>query len=1123
MKLIILLLTTIFCQISAVNNYAQDTEISLNLENATLSEVFRSIEKQTEFVFLYSNEEINTNRKVNIRAANESIYDILDKVLVNYNYKIENRQILLFPKAVQQSTRNITGTVVDDFGEPVIGANIIVKGIQSGTVTDIDGRFVLDIPAGGDVILLVSYIGYIQREIKVGSDNILHIVLNEDTQKLDEVVVVGYGTQKRVNLTGAISTVSSEKIAKANRPDMTSALAGTLPGVRTVQKSGRPGADGSEIDIRGFGEPLTIVDGIERPFSQLDPNEVESVTVLKDASASVYGFKGSNGVILVTTKKGSEGKAQVNYNFNYGFQKITDYPKYMNGVDYATYMDEARLNIGESVIYGKDRIAAIAAGTDPDYANTDWNKALLRNNAPSQQHNLNISGGSQNTKYFMSVGYLDQDGIIKTKDNFKRYNIRSNISTKLFNNLTVDMQVGGRSERQDSPNSFSGEGEEGTDAFAFGVFKALAMAIPTYKVYANDNPNYYQFINGSSINPVAAVDRDLVGTYFNQYDEFNGQLGLNYELPWVKGLSVKALIAYDRQWRSVKDHAKAWSLYTYNTVEEAYSESVQRAITTLEEAREENSIFNQQYSINYANVFGKHDISAMVLLERREYEHKEMYVKGEIDVTTLPELDAANSANLQSGGKSNKQAYMGIVGRINYVYDGKYLAEFSFREDGSYKFQKGSRWGCFPAISAGWRISEESFFRNNISIFDNVKIRASYGKVGNDTDADAANFLSGYRYPGLYSHFVVGDNNVVIGAEDKGLTNPFLTWYEVAMTNVGVDASLWNNKLYMEFEWFYRKRTGILAKRNVSLPSIFGATFPQENLNSDDNRGIELVLGTKQRLGDFQLDVKGTFSYSRARYLYQEQAEAGNDYKYWRGPDGDDLNSPHRWTNMDWGYTALGQFQSYEEILSAPIQDGQGNLTLLPGDIRYKDVNGDGVIDDLDKTPIGRSTTPDIFFGLNIGVNYKDFDLTLFFQGATNYTYPIGYKQPFVQGGMGGGYEMFTDRWHRANPEDPTSEWIPGRYPALRPTGYDGNGETSTFWNINATYLRLKTIDFGYTLPRAITSKAGMQRVRVYVNAYNLFTFKNSALKGIDPEGESNYGLFYPQMKSFNLGVNVTF
>ncbi|MCD7932404.1 MAG: SusC/RagA family TonB-linked outer membrane protein [Tannerellaceae bacterium] len=849
----------------------------------------------------------------------------------------------------------------------------------------------------------------------------------------------------------------------------------------------------------------------------MDPNEVESVTVLKDASASVYGFKGSNGVILVTTKRGSEGKAQISYNYNYGIQMISDYPKFMNGVQYATYMDEAFMNVGQVPRYGKERITAIAAGTDPDYANTDWNKALLKNTSPSQQHNLNISGGNQTTKYFMSVGYLDQDGIVKTDDNYKRYNFRSNISTVLFDNLTVDMQVGGRSERRDAPNSFSGEGEDDWDKFAYGVFKGLAMAIPTYKVYANNNPNYYQFMNGSSINPVAGVDRDIVGTNYNQYDEFNGQFSLNYDFPFIKGLSAKAMIAYDRQWRSVEDYAKAWSLYDYNSVDETYTENVQRAITTLEEKKEENGIFNQQYSLNYKNIFGKHDISAMVLLETRQFEHSEMYAKGEIDVTGLPELDATNSTNLKAGGKSYKEAYMGIVGRLNYIYDNKYLIEFSFREDGSYKFRKGNRWGFFPAISGGWRISEENFFKENISLFDNVKIRASYGKVGNDADANAANFLAGYRYPGEFSDFVMGENNILIGAQDKGLPNPFLTWYKVAMTNVGVDASVWGGKLYMEFDWFYRKRSGILAERDVSLPSIFGATFPQENLNGDDNRGIELALGTKQRFGDWQFDAKGTFSYSRARNLHRERSESGNDYKNWRD------NDSYRWTNRDWGYTAIGQFQSYEEIFNSPIQDGQGNITLMPGDIKYKDINGDGKIDNLDETQVGRSGTPDIFFGLNITVAYKGFDFTMFLQGATNYTYPFGYKQPFVQGGLGGGYEMYSDRWHRVDPEDLSSEWIPGRFPALRREGYGGNERTSTFWNINATYLRLKTIDLGYTLPKNITGKAGIQRARVYVNAYNLLTFKNSALKGVDPEGESGYGIFYPQMKSFNLGVNVTF
>jgi hypothetical protein len=390
----------------------------------------------------------------------------------------------------------------------------------------------------------------------------------------------------------------------------------------------------------------------------------------------------------------------------------------------------------------------------------------------------------------------------------------------------------------------------------------------------------------------------------------------------------------------------------------------------------------------------------------------------------------------------------------------------------------------------------------------------------------------GYYYPGkdgfgLPVYFVQGENNLTLAATDRGLINPYLTWEKVKVANIGGNFSLWQEKLYAETDIFYRMHTGMFATRAALLPTSLGTEMPDENLNSESDRGFELELGSKQRIENLILDVKASFSHARKKREYQELAEAGNQYAYWqsryREDNGHVSKNPYRWDNISWGYEALGQFQNYEEILHAPIQDGQGNTTLLPGDIRYHDVNNDGIISELDILPIGRSDRPEIFFGLNISAAWKNFDCTLFFQGAANYTYNFYYKEAFAQGGLGNAYEMHADRWHRADVNDPNSEWIPGYYPAWRVEGYSGNTLPSTFWNKSTTYLRLKTVDLGYSIPKELLSKTKIQTCRLYVNAYNLLTFTRKELKDIDPEGETGFGMYYPQMKTLSFGVNVEF
>jgi TonB-linked SusC/RagA family outer membrane protein len=1122
----------------AQENLPGNINVTIRKGNATVGEILGEIEKQTGYYFVFSKEDLNIDQTLTLQVQNEKLESLLTRFLsvlhVTYifsgNHIILKRQVPGKEMPPEETLRSepvekeVNGIVFDPNGDPVIGAFVFEEGSKSnGTVTDRNGKFRLLLPPA--VSVRIHCLGFSNKTVPVVGKTFLHIYLEKEMRSIDEVIVVGYGTRKRLTVTGSIASVTGGRLALSQRPDMSNALAANLPGVRTIQKSGRPGYDGSLIDIRGYGEDiLTIVDGVERPFSQIDPNEIESVSILKDASAAIYGYKGANGVLLITTKKGAEAKTRINYNFNYAMQSITRYPEYMNVQDYMSYYNEAWLNLahsGQNSLYTlNDRMSAV---------NTDWQDAALKDFAPMQQHNLNITGGNQDTKYFFSLGYLDQDGILKTRDKFRRFNFRSNLSTVISDRMTAEMQLGGRKEIRDAPATVSGSGNG--DKFSQGIFKNIAMALPYKPVYANNNPLYYNNL-GSEQNPVALLDRNLVGTDLKQYEEFNGQFALNYDLSFCKGLSVNALIAYDKQIAAQSIFKKASDEYTYYPIEDAYVSFPLIRTTERTETLKQNNIINQQYSIRYKNGFGKHDLSGLLLWEIRRIKYAETKTYGEFDLSSVSELDAAGASNKNVGGNSYQTANMGFIGRINYMFDDKYMFELSFRDDGVSKFVASNRWTFTAGLSAGWRISEENFIKSRTGIFENLKIRASFGMFPLANMLNDTYFLSGYNYPGrdifgapLY--FVQGEDNSVLTASNRGIINPYLTWEKVSTTNIGLDASLWGEKLYVEWDWFFRMHTGIYFSRNQILPTTFGAKMPDENLNSESDRGTELVLGSKQKLNEWNFDTKFIFSYARKKREYQELPEAGNRYAYWENRylenNGRVSKNPYRWDNITWGSQALGQFQNFREILQSPIQDGQGNTTLLPGDIKYRDFNDDGLINNLDLVPIGRNDWPEIFFGVNFSMMWKNLDLTVFFQGATNYTYTFNYKEPFVQGGIGNAYEMYKDRWHRADVNDPYSEWIPGYFPPLRVEGYEGNLHTSTFWSKNTSYLRLKTIDCGYSFPRKVCSKLGIHKLRIYINAYNLLTFSSKELRYVDPEGETDNGIYYPQMKTVNFGLNIEF
>lgn len=1007
---------------------------------------------------------------------------------------------------IEQTVRNITvnGVVVDASGEPVIGASVQLKGAAGvGTITDLDGKFTLSVPTNG--VLQISYIGYKTTEVRVNGQAGLKVTLLEDTETLDEVVVVGYGIQKKASVTGSVAAISSDKLMEVKAPSVTNMLAGRLPGLRAVQRSGSPGDDGASVDIRGYGSMLVIVDGIERDYTQLDPNDIESISILKDAAAAVYGFKGSNGVLLVTTKKGTEQKVKIEYNGYVGFQKVTRYPEMMNAYEYASLYNEAIHNANPwrgASAYSQEQLEAYRNGT----AGTDWWSETMRSTAPQTSHNLSLTGGTEKVKYYMSIGYMDQGGIIRSGDwNYQRYNVRSNLSVEVAKGLNVELRLSGRFDNRKRPYN------------ADNLFRSAQMAIPTYSMYANDNPDYWGAV-GDMANPVHVSNSDYSGYEDRLRREFNSSLAITWQLPWVKGLMAKALVAYDYTNKEWKTWRKDLSEYTYDSANEEYIETVVNT-AHLESKLENYDKPTYQFSMNYNNTFAKkHNIGAMLVWEM--YNDKRNWVTGTRDfaIGLIPDLDYGDTTNQVASGMTQETAHAGLVGRLNYDFSNRYLVEFNFRYDGTYKFRADNRWGFFPGVSLGWRVSEEAFFKKLLPDMDNLKIRASYAKVGDEGDFDAFQYLDGYESHGSY---IMGSNGVTSGMTTVGMANPWLTWYESKIMNIGFEASYHRGLISVEFDWFRRNRSGLPATRVGSLPTIFGESMPQENLNSDINTGFEIVVGHRNRIGNFNYNVSANFSTTRIKYDYVERAASTNMYDDWRN------NTNGRYKDIRWGKKVIGQFTSFEEILNSPVQDQDGNRSLMPGDLKFEDYNGDGIIDDNDTQPLGHGDTPRMYYGLNMSGEYKGFDLTVFFQGAAGHDIYVSgdILDPFIQQGLGNGLAIMTDRWHREDPTDPYSKWIPGYMPAARVAGVADN-RSSNSWSLhNANYLRLKTLELGYTLPKALTKKAAIDRVRFYINCNNLLTFtkRDGLMKNVDPESNSSGMRYYPQMKTYNFGVNVTF
>ena len=1007
--------------------------------------------------------------------------------------------------AFAQKESKVSGTIIDESGVPVSGANIQIKGTVKGTATDVNGKYSISF-VGDEATLVISSVGFIAQEKQVGkAQSVVDIQLKTDVRSLNEVVVVGYGTQKKVTLTGSVSDVKGSEMLKSPQPNISNSLAGRFSGFVANNRSGEPGYDGSSFSIRGLAttgnnDVLIVVDGIPGQIGgldRLDPNDIESISILKDASAAVYGSRAANGVILVTTKRGSTGKPTISYSFNQGFSSPTRLPKLADAPTYATILNEIDYYNnpagGLNQQYSAADIAKFGNGSDPiNFPNTNWQKEVLRSVAPQSQHSLTINGGNENTKYYLSAGILNQESLINNGvTSYNQYNFRSNVDANVTDNLKVSLSLSGRQEDRRYPTSSAGN-----------IFRSIYRAYPTVvATYPNGLPS-----TGIENNNPVVLGTSAGGINNNPRTVFNGILRASYNLPFVKGVSIDGFYSADKSYDFSKTFNTPYPLFSFNKSTGAYNQVItggSAGAATLNEQQVNTSLLIQNIKLNYVLNKGKNNLNAFVAYEQSSNK-AETFGASRLNypTTSTPELSQGGAAATDKNnyGSSYNFTRKSYISRIAYNFDEKYLAEVQMRVDGSSTFPEGKQYGFFPSFSAGWRVSEEAWFKNKVKAVNDLKIRASYGSLGND-NVGQFQYYNNYSFNNSY---VIGTDLIRSGIDITKLANPNITWEVSKKTDIGLNATIFDN-FTLEFIYFKQQRSDILAARNASIPNVSGivnpfgsgSLVPDENIGKVSNSGIEATVGYNHR-GEFRYNVSANATYAKSNIEFIDEAAGALDYQRQTG----------RPLNTYLLYNTIGIFRTQEDLAKYPRLTG----TQL-GDLILEDYNKDGKItaDDMVRTQYGN--IPLVTFGVNFNAGYKNFDLSFVVSGQTNVSQ---YVLPEA-GQIGNYYSSWADnRWSPTNPN--------GTFPRVdtrTSSSINGGLNPNTFWLNDASFVRLKNIQVGYTLPSNITNIAKLKQVRIYANAFNLFTL--TGVKDYDPEGNSGSGQFYPQQRIINLGVNVKF
>ena len=1030
--------------------------------------------------------------------------------------------------------KTVSGIVSDTEGMPLIGVNVIVKGTTTGTITNVDGEYTLSVP-GDDAVLVFSYIGYIPVEVMVGNQSVINQTLAEDTQLIEELVVVGYGIQKKETVTGSVSSVKGEDIIKSPVANLSNAIAGRMPGVITLQRSGEPGYDGSAIRIRGSNtlgnnDPLVVIDGVAARaggLERLDPNEIETISVLKDASAAIYGARAANGVILITTKKGSTNqKPELTYSFNQGWARPTILPKMSNAAEYAELRNELIVNDGlvnpatgnPNVVSEPwktdEEIRMYRDGSDPwRYPNTDWYGETFKPWSPQSIHNVELVGGMEKLQYFANFGYKYQDGLYyNSANNYNQYNLRINLDAELNEWVKASVGLMGRQENRNFPSQGAGD-----------VLWFTARGRPTDPAYwPNGLPGPAQEYGR---NPVVAVTDETGYTHDKRYF-IQTNASVEISQPWIDGLKLRANISYDKSFGQSKTWFQPWYLYTWDfkTMEDdGQTPKLTKSLSYPNHSDPSLSMnsFDQTNTVlgalmTYDKSFGNHDLSALVGVEqdRSDKEYFAGYRRYFLS-NALQHFNAGGDKekNATSGGWNDNwiRARMNYFGRISYNFMEKYLAEFVWRYDGSYMFPKDNRYGFFPGVLVGYRISEEDFWKENLSSIDYFKIRASWGQMGNDQvwfddKLQEYQFLPTYYYEWGY----IIDNQDEKGLRISRFPNENITWERANNLNVGFEGRTINNKLYFEFDFFNNKRSNILWRRNASVPETAGLTLPAENIGKVDNKGFDWKLEWMDRVGnDFRYNVSFSGGYAKNKIVFWDEAPGAPD---WQKSTGFPMN-----TGLYYEFD--GVFKDWEEINNKSNRPNYDGITsdegLQPGDMKFKDIDGDGKITPDDRRRFDRTNEPKFTYGVNTMLQYKNFDLNILFQGAAD-----AWSKLYFDSGEIGNYSkyIYDNHWSVANP----SSEHPRVHARAKYYWDSGTGASNTYWMQNTSYLRLKNVELGYLLPTNLMNQTKFfSRARVYVNAVNLLTFTNA--HDVDPESTSSNAVYYPLSLVVNFGVSLTF
>ena len=1014
--------------------------------------------------------------------------------------------------------QNVTvkGTVVDEEGEPLVGVSVVVKDdLKKATTTDIDGIFHISVP-DANVTLNISYVGYQPQTIALKGRTDINVRMKVDTELLDEMVVVGYGTQKKTTLTGSVSSVGSKDLLRAPMQNVSNLLAGKASGITTLQQTGQPGADGASIYVRGLASfdargPLVLVDGVERDMNLVNPNDIESISILKDASAAIYGVKGSYGVILITTKQG-QGAPKISYSGSVSAVKNTAFPEFLNASEMMYYKNKALLMDGLQPIYTADiQQQVLENAPDTPWGETNWFDEIFRT-AVTTQHNVAASGATERVKYYTSIGYLDQQGTIKYTD-YSRFNARANLDINVAKNLLFSTSLAGTHTLQDAPSS-AAFGRQ----YEINPIRQATNTAPIIKKEWNGMPLAWKEGDAINLNPLEALKH---GFYKRRRWIFNSTFKLEYDFSdlWspLKGLKVSAFFSYDFNHSQSRELTESYKVLAFsNTNPYEYKEEVSYGIgmdKSLTRIADNNWSWMFRPMLSYFRDFGKHSVGFIFLYEKqRSYtDMLAAFAKGfissdPVDISLAPEKKEGVS---EPQGNYQYTGMASYAFRLNYDYDDKYLAEFALRRDGSYKFAPQNRWGTFPSASLGWVMSREAFL-SDVNWLDFLKVRASYGQTGDD---NVTPFMYNASYKNATNSYTLGGNVLT-----QYYVNPVYQffgqkWAHTQTYDVGVEFDFFHHKLGGEIDFFYKYTNDLLETASGSYPASLGGYYPSiANTGKVDNRGFEISLNHQlQVTNDFSYRVRGTFSFARNKVISKKLTDS---YPSYRAQLGQPIGARY-------GYHCLGLFQTQEQIDNYPI--APSGETLL-GDIMYQDVNGDGIISAAyDYVKIGYGQIPEINFSFNIDLNYKDFYLNTVWQGVSHCDYQL---QGVYDSGVTAS-TVFTSSFGTGNTPKYLVEgaWTPenpdAKYPRLSTVPRFNNAWVSDWWVVNGEYLRLKNIQIGYMVPERLLKKTPFSTVNVYLAGSNIWTL--SHFKYVDPESPSVSNGFYPQQATYSFGLNVSF